>query len=402
MATTTDSLLAQLNQAVRVAAPDMIALRHELHQHPEIRFEEVWTSDRIAQFLDGIGIPYERGFAKGTGIVATLNGAGDRTVLLRADMDALEIDEETGLPYASQISNRMHACGHDGHMAVLCGAIASLWPLRDALPGSIKFVFQPAEENAAGGRYIVDEGVLNGVDAAFALHGWPDLPLGKVGVKHGEAMASADLFRIRVRGKGAHAADPGAGIDPVYVASQIVTALQSLVSREIDPWDPAVVTVARIEGGFAPNVIPETAIMEGTFRALSDGVRDHLCQAVPRVAKAVAEAHRAHIDYEIMAEPYPFLFNDPDMSRFAARVVSEVAGADNLVEPKYATMGAEDFAFYLREVPGAYLWLGVNPSASESYPSLHSPYYDFNDDALPLGIETMCRLALDFLSGKAA
>ncbi len=389
---------AELRSAVHAAIPEMVQLRHELHQHPEIRFEERWTSDRIARFLDDADVPYQRGFAKGTGIVATLDGQGARTVLLRTDMDALEIQEETGLPYASRIPQRMHACGHDGHMAALCGAVRALRRNLPLVKGRVRFVFQPAEENAAGGRYMVEEGVLDGVDAAFGFHGWPWLPLGSVGVKHGAAMASADFFRITVTGKGTHAADPGSGIDPIVVASHIVTALQNLVSREINPWDAAVVTVARIESGFAWNVIPQRAVLEGTFRALDGRVRDHLAQAIPRVATHVALAHRAEARTEFPGEPYPCLHNDPQMSAFAADVVARTLGREKLVEPEHATMGAEDFAFYLRKKPGAYVWLGVNPSKTGSYPSLHSPKYDFNDDALPIGAEVMARLATDFLS----
>lgn len=304
------------------------------------------------------------------------------------------------MPYASQIPGRMHACGHDGHMANLCGVIKTLMRHRDAIDGTVKFVFQPAEENAAGGRFIVEEGVLDGVDAAFGLHGWPALPLGTVGVKHGEAMASADFFRIHVRGQGTHAADPGSGVDPIVVAGHILSALQNLVSREIDPWDPAVVTVAKIQSGFAPNVIPESAVMEGTFRALSGRVRDYLLMAIPRIAAHTASAHRAHAETDFTGEPYPHLYNDPGMSRFAASVIAGALGNDALVEPEHPTMGAEDFAFYLQEVPGAYVWLGVNPSSGEVYPPLHSPKYDFTDDALPVGMEVMARLAVDFLERR--
>ncbi len=387
-----------LRDSIRNARAELVALRHELHRHPEIRWEERWTSDRIARFLDEIDVPYQRGFARGTGIVATLEGGSGKSVLLRSDMDALEIHEETGLPYASTIPQRMHACGHDGHMATLCGAARTLRENLGLLKGRVRFVFQPAEENAAGGRFMVEEGVTDGVDAAFGLHGWPWLPLGTIAIKEGAAMASADFFRVTITGKGTHAADPASGVDPIVVASHVVTALQSLVSRETNPWDSAVVTVARIESGFAWNVTPERAVLEGTFRALSDRVRDHLLMAIPRVASHVAMAHRAEARTEFPGEPYPPLYNDPEMSEFAAGVIARSVGTDNLVRAEHATMGAEDFAFYLQKVPGAYLWLGVNPNSNEPYPPLHSPRYDFNDDALPIGVEVMSRLAIDFLA----
>ncbi len=388
-----------LRETIARVLPGIVSLRHELHQHPEIRFEERWTSDRIAKFLDGLGVSYKRGYCKGTGIVATIQGDGPKTVLLRSDMDALEIQEETGLPYASQIPNRMHACGHDGHMANLCGVIQTLQKHRSDLKGSVRFVFQPAEENAAGGRFMVEEGVLDGVDAAFGLHGWPWLPAGMVAIKEGPAMASADFFRITIEGKGTHAADPASGVDPIVIAGHVLSALQNIVSREVNPWDAAVVTVAKIESGFAWNVIPERAVLEGTFRALSDSVRNLLYSAIARVAEHTAAAHRAQARVEFPGEPYPCLNNDPEMSRFAMGVVREAFGPESLIEPRYPTMGAEDFSFYLQKVPGAYLWLGVNPNSSGMpYPPLHSPRFDYTDAALPVGIEVMSRIALDFLA----
>ena len=388
-----------LRETIARVLPGIVSLRHELHQHPEIRFEERWTSDRIAKFLDGLGVSYKRGYCKGTGIVATIQGDGPKTVLLRSDMDALEIQEETGLPYASQIPNRMHACGHDGHMANLCGVIQTLQKHRSDLKGSVRFVFQPAEENAAGGRFMVEEGVLDGVDAAFGLHGWPWLPAGMVAIKEGPAMASADFFRITIEGKGTHAADPASGVDPIVIAGHVLSALQNIVSREVNPWDAAVVTVAKIESGFAWNVSPERAVLEGTFRALSDSVRNLLYSAIARVAEHTAAAHRAQARVEFPGEPYPCLNNDPEMSRFAMGVVREAFGPESLIEPRYPTMGAEDFSFYLQKVPGAYLWLGVNPNSSGMpYPPLHSPRFDYTDAALPVGIEVMSRIALDFLA----
>ena len=386
-----------MKNTIQEILPELIALRHELHTHPEIRFEEKWTSDRIAAFLDAEGIPYTRGHAGGTGIVATIEGKGDRTVALRSDMDALEIEEDTGVPYTSTIPERMHACGHDGHIANLCGTAQVLNRHRDLVQGTVKCIFQPAEEQAAGGRLIVEEGLLDGVDAVFGLHCWPTLPVGQVGIKSGPAMASADFFHIDIHGVGCHGADPAAGVDPVYVASQIVSALQSIVSRETNPWDPAVLTVAHIKAGFASNVIPETAIMEGTFRALTPEVRERILEALPRVAEFTAKAHRATAKVHFDGTPYPALHNDPAMSAFAKDTVKDVFGADALYEPHAASMAAEDFAFYLNNTPGAFLFLGNNPDATNAYPGLHSPHFDFCDDALPVGIQTMSELAIRFL-----
>jgi amidohydrolase len=367
-----------VKNTIQEILPELIALRHELHTHPEIRFEEKWTSDRIVAFLDAEGIPYTRGHAGGTGIVATIEGKGDRTVALRSDMDALEIEEDTGVPYTSMIPERMHACGHDGHMANLCGTATVLNRHRDLVQGTVKCIFQPAEEQAAGGRLIVEEGLLDGVDAVFGLHCWPTLAVGQVGIKSGPAMASADFFHIDIHGVGCHGADPAAGVDPIYVASQIVSALQSIVSRETNPWDPAVLTVAHI-------------------RALTPEVRERILEALPRVAEFTAKAHRATATVHFDGTPYPALHNDPAMSAFAKETVKEVFGAEHLHEPHAASMAAEDFAFYLNHTPGAFLFLGNNPDAKKVYPGLHSPHFDFCDEALPVGIETMSELAIRFL-----
>ncbi len=388
-----------LQESIEELLPEIIALRHELHTHPEIRFEEVWTSDRIATFLTENGIEHKRGYAKGTGIVAWIKGGGERTVALRTDMDALDIQEETGLDYTSTIPQRMHACGHDGHMANLCGVAKLLNGRRDELKGTVKFIFQPAEELAAGGRYMVEEGAIADADAVFGLHCWPTLPVGSVGFKSGAAMASADMFIINVTGKGCHAADPGAGVDPILVAAHITTALQSIVSRETNPWDAAVVTVARINSGFASNVIPETAIMEGTFRALSEKVRLRLRDSIERIATLTALAHRARAEVIFSPDCYPLLYNDEAMTKFVRDTAESALGSERLIDLKYPTMGAEDFAFYLQEKPGSFFFIGNNPSDTEPYPNLHSPHFNFSDDALPTSIELMSAVAIRFLAG---
>lgn len=386
-----------MKDTIQSILPEIIELRHELHTHPEIRFEEHWTSDRISAFLDSCGIEHTRGHARGTGIVATIRGEGSRTVALRSDMDALEIEEETGVSYRSTIPNRMHACGHDGHMANLCGTAKVLQTLRDQLKGNVKLIFQPAEEQAAGGRLIVEEGILDDVDGVFGLHCWPTLPVGQVGVKSGPAMASADFFRITIKGIGCHGADPASGVDPVLIAAHVLTALQSIVTRETNPWDPAVLTVAKVSAGEASNVIPETAIMEGTFRALSHPVRDRIFASIARIAENTARAHNAEASVEFDGEPYPFLNNDPEMSDFVKDMVRQAFGDERLYEPKFAAMTAEDFAYYLQRVPGAFLFLGNNPDPASKYPGLHSPHFDFCDEALPTGIELLSTVALRFL-----
>lgn len=381
--------------------PAAIALRHELHQHPEIRFEECWTSDRIAQFLSESGIPFSRGHAKGTGILATIAGEGSGVVALRADMDALEIQEESGLPYSSRIPNRMHACGHDGHSAIMCGTARLLWNMRSQLKGTVKCIFQPAEEIAAGGRFIVEEGLLDDAGAVFALHCWPGLPCGSVAIGTGPVMASADFFRIVVKGKGGHGANPGAAIDPIVVAAHILTALQSIVSRETNPWDAVVVSVARIEAGFASNIIPETAIMEGTYRALNPESRARTAEAIERIAVQIASAFRAEAVVESEGAGYPPLSNDIAMGQFAQECARSQFGDDRVIPVTHPYMTAEDFAYYLRAVPGAFIFLGNDTPEAVDPPSLHSPRFIFNDEAIPVGIETLASVAIKYLEEKS-
>jgi len=373
--------------------PGLVQLRRELHAHPEIRFQEQWTSDRIAQFLTAAGISHTRGHAGGTGIVATLPGGSAATVVLRADMDALEIGERTGVAYASQIAGRMHACGHDGHVACLCGAALALERMAaaNALPNTVKCVFQPGEELGAGGRYIVQEGLIDGASAVFALHAWPGLPVGRFGVKSGAVMASADWFRITITGRGCHGADPAAGIDPVVVAAQLVIALQTIVSREIDPQNPAVVTVGKIEAGAANNVIPETAVLEGSYRALDMGVRDHITEAVQRISTSIAAAHRATAEVVFSDDYYIPLVNDAGMTDFARKTIVEALGPDAVVEIQRPTMASEDFAFYLEKAPGSFIVFGVGDAKP-----LHSPYFTFNDDAIPHAVKVLVALATQF------
>ena len=395
------SLAQDLIQTIEESWPEIAALRHELHQHPEIRFEEVWSSDRIAAFLDDAGIPHKRNLAKGTGIVATIEGkaASGKTVALRADIDALEMTEETGLPYASQTPGRMHACGHDGHIAVLCGAAKALMTHREDLPGNVRLLFQPGEEQGGGARYMVADGALESVDAIFGLHGWPSLRVGQIGVKPGPLMASADFFRIAVRGKGCHGADPAAGVDPVVIAAHITTALQTIVSREVDPQDPAIVTVAHIDAGTTTNIIPDTALMEGTLRSFDPATDATLREALVRIARHTAEALRGSALVEFGGDGYPPLINDEAMTALLAEAAGEALGHENVVNLRRPIMVSEDFACYLEKIPGCFFYLGVDPAAGGSCPGLHTPHYDFGDAALVPGMKVMAAAALRFLAG---
>lgn len=394
---------ASFRNTVRALLPEIAALRRELHRHPEIRFEEHWTSDRIAKFLEVEGIPHTRGHAKGTGIVACVEGqgVGRGTVLLRADMDALELQEETGAHHASQIPGRMHACGHDGHSAALCGVAAVLTRCRDRFGGRIKLVFQPAEEQASGGYFIAEEGLLDDVDAAFALHTWPSLPAGTIGLREGTAMASADFFRIEIHGKGGHGADPASAIDPIVAAAHVVLALQTLVSRETGPTDAAVVTIAEFHAGTSSNIIPDRAWMTGTCRALSLATREHLANAIVRIAQQTAQAFRATAEITFgnpdSGPGYPPLINDPGLCAFVRHTAQEVLGPEAVFELDRPFMAAEDFAYYLQRVPGVFIFLGAARPGAGPAPALHTPAFDFNDDTLEPAIMLLCSLAVRHL-----
>ena len=373
---------------------DIVSLRREIHREPELGFDTKKTAEKVLDALEGLPLEVETGLAK-NGIVATLKGEGDGpTVALRADMDALPIQEETDLPFASEEDGKMHACGHDGHTSMLVGAVRALSQdhLRERLNGSVKFIFQPAEEGGGGGRVMVEEGVAESVSSIFALHLWPGLPFGKAATKAGPIMAAADAFEMTVKGKGGHGAMPHLTTDAVAIAAQIVTALQTVVSREVNPVAPAVLTVGEIEAGFAFNIIPETARLGGTVRTLDADLRKQIPKRMEGLARGIARGMRgdAELDYRFS---YPVARNDADAAEFALGVIGELFGEENVVELTDSSMGAEDFAFFLEHVPGAFIWLGVGDVSG-----LHTPKFAFDEEILPQGSALLAALALKSLS----
>jgi hippurate hydrolase len=373
---------------------DIVSLRREIHREPELGFETKKTAEKVLNALEGLPLEVETGVAE-SGIVATLKGEGDGpTVALRADMDALPIQEETDLPFASEEDGKMHACGHDGHTSMLVGAVRALSQdhLRERLNGSVKFIFQPAEEVGAGGRVMVEEGVAESVSSIFALHLWPGLPFGKAATKAGPIMAAADAFEMRVKGKGGHGAMPHLTTDAVAIAAHIVTALQTLVSREVNPVEPAVLTVGEIEAGLAFNIIPETARLGGTVRTLDADLREMMPKRMEELARGIARGMRgdAELDYHFRA---PATRNDADAAEFALGVIGELFGEENVVEPTDSSMSAEDFAFFLEHVPGAFIWLGVGDVSG-----MHTPKFAFDEEILPQGSALLAALALKSLS----
>ena len=385
-----------LEQEVRDSfGEDIISLRREIHREPELGFDTRKTAEKVLAALDGLPLDVQTGVAE-NGLVASLKGGGEGpTVALRADMDALPIYEETGLPFASETDGKMHACGHDGHTSMLVGAARALCEdhLRERLNGTVKFVFQPAEEGGGGGQVMVEKGVADGVDSIFALHLWPGLEFGKAATKAGPIMAAADAFEMEIKGKGGHGAMPHMTVDAVAIAAQVVTVLQTVVAREVNPVEPAVLTVGEIEAGTAFNIIPETARLGGTVRTVDADLRQRMPERIEELARGVARGMRgdAELNYRFS---YPVTRNDAGAAGLALNVAKELFGEDRAVEVEHPSMGGEDFAFFLEELPGAYIWLGVGDVSG-----LHTPRFAFDEEILPQGAALLTALALESLSG---
>jgi amidohydrolase len=372
---------------------ELTAWRRDLHAHPEIAYQEFRTSDIVAAKLAEWGIEVHRGLG-GTGVVGTLRGAqspaGARTIGLRADMDALPMQEENDFEHRSTVPGRMHACGHDGHTTMLLGAARYLAETRN-FAGTVHFIFQPAEEGGAGARRMIEDGLFDlfPCDEVYGMHNWPEMPAGTIGVRPGAMMASADLFEVKIVGRGGHGAMPHHTVDPVVVAAHVVTALQSLVSRNANPLENAVVSVTMIHSGSAFNVIPNEATIGGTVRTFQESVRDMIEAGISRIASNVAEAFGATADVQYRRN-YPVTLNSVDQAAFAAEVASELVGEERVRREFDPSMGAEDFAFMLQQRPGAYVWIGQSGGPSSCM--VHNPRYDFNDEILPLGASYWARL----------
>lgn len=364
--------------------PDMTEWRRDIHANPELGFEEHRTSAIVAEKLESWGIEVHRGIA-GTGVVGVLrNGTSSRGIGLRADMDCLPMTETNGLPHASTVPGRMHACGHDGHTATLLGAAQYLAESRN-FDGVVHFIFQPAEEGGGGGRVMVEEGLFDRFpcDSVFALHNDPALKVGEASVVAGTVLAASDRFWITVSGVGGHASRPHQCVDPLFVGSQIVVALQSLVARAVDPLRSAVVSVTQFHAGSAMNVIAETAELRGTVRTLLPEERDLIEAGMTRIVEGIAAAHgaTATIRYQ---RGYPPTMNDAAQTERAALAAARVLGERNVIRERPPMMGAEDFSYMLLQRPGCFVRLGQAGADKGSVP-VHNPKYDFNDDILPLG-----------------
>ncbi|GAB5388825.1 MAG: M20 aminoacylase family protein [Alphaproteobacteria bacterium] len=364
---------------------EMTAWRRDFHMHPEIGFEEVRTSGIVAEKLEEFGLDQVHKGLGRTGVVGVLhgrNGPGP-AIGLRADMDALPMTEESDIPHKSTIPGRMHGCGHDGHTTMLLGAAKYLAETRN-FEGTVYFIFQPAEEGLGGAVEMVDQGLFDKFPAkqVYGMHNWPEMPVGTAAVRGGPMMASSDKFEMTITGKGGHAAMPHLCIDPMPIAAQIINAWQTIVSRYTDPLDQVVITVPMISGGDAFNVIPDTVEMGGTVRTFSHDTQDRVEAQMETVAKGIAEAFGASINFNYM-RGYPATINSAHEADLMAQAAAKVVGDDKVMREFNPCMGAEDFAYMLKEKPGAYLWLGQARGPDEAF--CHNPKYDFNDDILPIG-----------------
>ncbi|MDR7269252.1 hippurate hydrolase [Pelomonas saccharophila] len=397
----------KLIDTILADAPAITAIRRDLHKHPELCFHEERTADVIAKALTDWGIPIHRGLGK-TGVVGIVkNGTSDRAVGLRADIDALPMTERNQFPHASSYLGRMHACGHDGHTAMLLAAAKHLATHRN-FDGTVYLVFQPAEEGGGGAREMIKDGLFEKfpMEAMFGAHNWPGMKAGQFALKSGPVFASSNEFKITLKGKGSHAAMPHLGLDPVPAACQLVTAFQTIVSRNKRPIDPGVISVTMIHAGEATNVVPDSVVMEGTVRTFTLELLDLFERRMKEMTEQLAGAFELTAEFEFRRN-YPPTINHPAETEFARRVLSDMVGAENVQEFE-PTMGAEDFSYYLLDKPGCYFLIGNGEGEHRigghgmGPCTLHNPSYDFNDELIPLGGSMWVRMAEEWLAPRPA
>ncbi|QZY54122.1 M20 metallopeptidase family protein [Crassaminicella profunda] len=376
----------------------IIDQRRDFHMHPEPSRKEIRTSERVARLLEELGVEVKKGYYN-TGVVGIIKGDKEgKTIGLRFDMDALEMEEMNDIPFKSQNEGVMHSCGHDGHTAIGLGIAKVLIQMKDEIHGNIKLVFQPAEEdapNGGGAQHMIKDGALEEpkVDYMVGAHIWPKLKLGQVGTKSGVLMAASDPFTIDIKGKGIHASLPNMGVDPILIGSQIVTNINTIISRNIDPFEPAVVSIGVFNGGTRYNVIPEEVKLEGTVRSFSEGVREKIHDRLKSVVEetAVALGGNANLHYKFS---YPPLMNDEKAVNIAKKSIEELLGEENFVRVNRPEPGGEDFAYFAKEVPSVYMFLGYAEEGKELY-APHNPRFDFNEKVLGIGAKVLIKTALN-------
>ena len=381
-----------IKKQIKYITPEMIEWRHTIHEKPEIAYQEKDTSDFISKKLNEFGIEVHQGIGK-TGIVGIIKGknsSSDKAIAIRADMDALPMTEKTNLPYASKNEGAMHACGHDGHSTMLLGAAKYLAETRNFY-GTVYCVFQPAEEGGnAGAKAMINDGLFKKfkIDTVWGIHNWPGIPVGEAVIHEGFAMAGGDIIVVTIEGKGGHAAQPQYSNDPIVAAGFTITALQSLISRQLDPFKNAVLSLTKIEGGSAFNVIPDTVTIGGTLRSTNESIRNDMLKKIKSVVVNACQISNCEVNIEIRPG-YPPTINDKKSAKLASEIFKNTFGDTLINLDETPTMGSEDFSYMLDKKPGAYIWLGAGVNSEK----LHSAHYDFNDDLLPIGAEYWANLA---------
>lgn len=389
--------MSDFMQQAQALREELIARRRDLHQHPELAFEEVRTAGIVAEELNRLGLEVQTGVGR-TGVVGVLEGAQDGpTVLYRADMDALPIEEENQVEYASTVPGKMHACGHDGHTAIGLGVARLLSEQRDRLAGRVKFVFQPAEEIVEGARAMIADGVLHDPrpDVSLGLHLWNTMPVGVVGISEGPIMAGSSTFEMQINGRGGHAAMPQAAIDPVVCAAHIILALQTIVARNANPLESAVMSVTMMKGSDADNIIPERAMLGGTFRTYSMEMRDLVEARLRQISESVAAALGCSVDISVKHGTIPTV-NDAAVTARMVNLFAPIVGRDNLIT-EARTMGSEDMAYFMDDIPGLYCFVGSANSARGLDFAHHHPRFDFDEDVLTLGVGLMTTAIAEYL-----
>ena len=392
-------LLARMKELANAQHAELVNIRRHLHENPELGFEEVATAQYIADYLAGLGLEVTSQVAK-TGVVALLRGARPgKTVAIRADMDALPIQELNEVPYKSKHPGKMHACGHDAHVAAAIGAARILWELRDQINGNVKFIFQPAEEAPGGAEPMIAAGVLENpaVDAIIGGHVWGSLESGIIEVMSGPTMASSDIIRLKIIGKGGHAAQPHTTIDPIVIASEIVGALQKIVSRQTDPFEAVVISICSFHAGEVFNVIPHSAYLEGAVRTLNNELRQELPHKIEKIIRGITEPYGAtyELDYYL---GYPVTVNDPGVTETVRKAAVSVLGADKVRVAARASMGGEDYAYFLNKVPGTYIRIGTRNPEKGICQEMHHPRFDIDEAVLELTPVVYAQAAFDLLA----
>lgn len=389
---------SEINKITNNIEEKVIEIRRKIHMNPELGFEEEKTSEYISFILKEIGYEVNENIAK-TGLTAVLNeGKKGPVIGIRADMDALPIQEKNEISYKSKNPGKMHACGHDGHTAILLGVAEVLYKIKDKINGSVKFIFQPAEEWPGGAKPMIDDGVLfePEVDIFLALHIWADYDAGKVAIKEGPFFASIDNFSIEIKGKSAHGAEPHNGIDSIYISSQFIDLLQGIISREKDTNDPAIITIGKIEGGHQRNIIAEKVKLEGTVRCFDSKVRDNIEKRIKKILQNLTDMYNA--DYKIEYKRfYPPLINDKKITDLVSKTSREIVGDNNVIELKKPTMGGEDFAYFLKEKPGCLFLLGGKNNSKNINSPQHSSTFNFDESIMKNGIKILANTVLNYI-----